>query len=220
MGDIEYWYNSFQSELSTLPYLVKEINQSQKNGPYAIQSGICNAEDKVKRCEDIKKSYKLELNLLVGFPVQRQKYEHHLQELDKELQTCKSKLEEAKSSAQRSELVSGTATHRNLDPEKDGNIVLHEIGRTQDKTKKSLERTQNLVEEAKHAGVSTLEELRGQRKQIGRVADEVVAMEGELARAKKLIRIFGRRLATDKFIKCFACINISMLLAVVLLICL
>uniref|UniRef100_A0A7S1FMQ8 t-SNARE coiled-coil homology domain-containing protein n=1 Tax=Corethron hystrix TaxID=216773 RepID=A0A7S1FMQ8_9STRA len=214
MGDIEYWRDSFQSELSTLPEIIRDIDRVRKKGPYAIQSAIRNAEDQLKKCSNIQKSYKLELRLMVGMPVEKKKYENDLQELENELRECNDKLDDAKARAQRSELMSG-ANNEGPDPERDGDQMLMEAGKIQDKTKESLMTTQNLIHESKEVGVTTLEELNRQRNQIVRVTDDVMAIEGELARAEKLIKTFGRRMATDKFIQCFTCVNILLLLGVV-----
>mmetsp|Transcript_31126 Transcript_31126/g.46945 ORF Transcript_31126/g.46945 Transcript_31126/m.46945 type:complete len:83 (-) Transcript_31126:69-317(-) len=40
-------------------------------------------------------------------------------------------------------------------------------------------------------------------------------MEDNLQRADKLIKAFGKRMATDKLIQCFACINILLLVGVI-----
>jgi len=214
MGDIEYWRESLQTELGALPALTERISQSQHSGPYAVQQAIQNAEAQLKKCVNIKKSYKLELRLMIGMAIEKQKFESYLQDLDKELQSCNFDLGEAKDAASRSELMSGRDDRRS-NPEQDGDNMLMEAGKLQDKTKESLMTTQNLIHEAKDVGVSTLEELGRQRGQIVRVTDDVMAIEGELARAEKLIRNFSRRMATDKFIQCFTCVNILLLLGVI-----
>ena len=40
-------------------------------------------------------------------------------------------------------------------------------------------------------------------------------IEDNLARADKLIKTFGRRMATDRFIQCFACVNVLLLVGVI-----
>jgi SNARE protein len=40
-------------------------------------------------------------------------------------------------------------------------------------------------------------------------------IEDNLNRADKLIKTFGKRMATDRFIQCFACVNILLLAGVV-----
>lgn len=60
-----------------------------------------------------------------------------------------------------------------------------------------------------------MEELLRQREQIRTIDQEAMRIEDNLNRADKLIKTFGKRMATDRFIQCFACVNILLLVAVV-----
>jgi novel plant SNARE len=70
----------------------------------------------------------------------------------------------------------------------------------QKKTEQSLMSTQKMVEQSKEVAVATGEQLREQRQQIVTITDEVMRMEDNLTRADKLIRVFARRMATDRVI--------------------
>mmetsp|Transcript_19208 Transcript_19208/g.40048 ORF Transcript_19208/g.40048 Transcript_19208/m.40048 type:complete len:91 (-) Transcript_19208:86-358(-) len=54
-----------------------------------------------------------------------------------------------------------------------------------------------------------------QRDQIKDITEEVMQIEDNLSRADKLIKTFGRRMATDKFIQCFTCVNVLLLVGVI-----
>jgi hypothetical protein len=60
-----------------------------------------------------------------------------------------------------------------------------------------------------------VEELRRQNEQIANIHDDLKTMEDGLTRADKLIRAFGRRLATDKFIQLFFVLNFGALVAII-----
>ena len=60
-----------------------------------------------------------------------------------------------------------------------------------------------------------MEELLRQREQIRTIDNEANRIEDNLQRADKLIKAFGKRMATDKLIQCFACINILLLVGVI-----
>jgi SNARE protein len=73
-----------------------------------------------------------------------------------------------------------------------------------------------MIAASKEVGVSTLEELQRQREVIQNIENEADRMDDNLARAEALLKQFGKRMASDKFIQCFAVINCLLLLGVVL----
>lgn len=99
--------------------------------------------------------------------------------------------------------------------EEAGDMMLNEMDDIQDKTKSSLQNTKNMVAASKHVGEATMEELLRQREQIRTIDEEAMRIEDNLTRADKLIKTFGKRMATDRMIQCFACVNILLLVGVV-----
>jgi len=93
--------------------------------------------------------------------------------------------------------------------------LLKEASHIQDKTQGALDNIARMTAEAKDVGMETMEELRRQRDQITSIDEDAMKIEDNLKRADKLIRTFGRRMATDKLIQCFACLNVLLLVAVV-----
>jgi SNARE protein len=72
-----------------------------------------------------------------------------------------------------------------------------------------------MIEESKEVGMQTAEELQRQRAQLSNIDNDVMRMEDNLKRADRLIKTFGKRMATDKLIQCFACTNILLIVGVV-----
>lgn len=116
----------------------------------------------------------------------------------------------------RQQIFLGANTDNNeLGPEATGDALLNEAERLQDKTQTKLSNTKVMIEESKQVGMMTVEELQRQRDQIQNIDGDVMRMEDNLERADKLIKTFGKRMATDKLIQCFACVNILLIVAVV-----
>ena len=95
--------------------------------------------------------------------------------------------------------------------------MLKAADQIQDKTAQSLKHTEQMVQLTKEVATATIEELHRQKEQIKDITEEVMQLEDNLTRADKLIRTFGRRMATDKFIQCFACVNVLLLAGVIIL---
>ena len=111
--------------------------------------------------------------------------------------------------------MNGNLSPEEADPTKAGNALLTGAERIQDKTQVALSNTVTLIAESKVTGMTTLEELERQRNQINNIDDNVVRLEDNLNRADKLIKTFGKRMATDKLIQAFACLNILLIVGVV-----
>ena len=103
-----------------------------------------------------------------------------------------------------------------LDGVQAGDAMLKDMNGIQDKTQDSLARTKTMVAESKEVGVATLEELNRQREVIGNIDSEIDRIDDSLARAEALLKQFGKRMASDHFIQCFALVNCLLLLGVVL----
>ena len=73
-----------------------------------------------------------------------------------------------------------------------------------------------MIADSKEVGAATLEELERQRAVITNIEMETDRIDDNLARAEVLLKQFGKRMASDHFIQCFAVINCLLLLAVIL----
>jgi SNARE protein len=120
----------------------------------------------------------------------------------------------AKTEGNKRELFGGASSQTHT-AEEEGDAMLNRADQLQDKTEESLQHTRQMVDATKDVAVATLEELHRQRDQIKDITEEVMQIEDNLSRADKLIKTFGRRMATDKFIQCFTCVNVLLLVGVI-----
>jgi SNARE protein len=186
---------------------------SSKRDDMQKNSLLDNCERQIRSTNGTVRSYKMECRLLSD-PNERKSYENKLKRHERDLKELSIQVQEHRQELNRGELFVN-AQRDGSSPEEDGDAMLMEASKLQDKTKESLDRTSNLIGEAKSVGLETMEELRRQREQISRIDEEAQKIEGNLTRADKLIKTFGRRMATDRFIQCFACVNVFLLVGVI-----
>ena len=132
----------------------------------------------------------------------------------------------SRSLANKKDLMSGASTYGgngNYVPKKEESLegktnedLLTGASKIQDQTMESLSRTKQMIEASKEVGSATIEELRRQRDQMIDIEKEVDQIDTNLIRAGRLITNFSRRMATDKIIQGFSCINILVLLGLIL----
>lgn len=179
------------------------------------------AENKILEAQRIQRSYKMETLILVD-PTQKKLYDNKLTTLSEELACCANDLKAMKGAMQRGELFVGSigTNHANDDHgymtgEEAGGIMLNDMNHIQDKTKSSLQNTKSMVAASKQIAQTTMNQLVDDRERIHRIHDETMRVEDNLQRSDKLIKQFGKRMATDRFIQCLACINMILLVGVV-----
>lgn len=218
MADVQYWDDTLTDEVQSIRQLL-----SSADGKSAVDkaSALDRAEKKLRAAQGTQKSYKMETRL-VADPRQRQMYENKLSRLADELKTCANDLKALKGGAARGELFVGAnrgsssfSGQGEMSGEEAGDMMMNDMNNIQDKTKDSLTNTKRMVAASKEVGEATMEELLRQREQIRTIDEEAMRIEDNLNRADKLIKTFGKRMATDRFIQCFACVNILLLVGVV-----
>lgn len=177
------------------------------------------ADDRLRGAAGTKRSFKMEIRLVQDIK-ERRRLEGVLQGMDQELRTLKADLKALQADENRGELFvsggGGNGEDDEQDPTMAGSNMLNEASRLQDKTQDSLQNTRNMIAASKEVGVSTLEELQRQREVINNIDKEADRLDDNLARAEALMKQFGKRMAGDKFIQCFAVINCLLLLGVVI----
>jgi novel plant SNARE len=172
------------------------------------------AKGRLRSAAGTKRSLKMEIRLVQDVQKRRQ-YESQYNELESQLSKLQADVKALESEGQRNELME----NRRFDPQtaqNDGDALLAEASRIQDKTQDSLSNTKNMIAQSKEVGISTLEELERQRNVIQNIERETDRIDDNLARAEVLLKQFGKRMASDHFIQCFALINCLLLLGVVL----
>jgi SNARE protein len=166
----------------------------------------------MSRLKNISKSYKMETRLIKE-GASRRKHEDAHEAYDKKIKGLESEIKWSRTEGNKKELFGGASAATS--PAEEGDAMLQEASRVQDKTEQSLAHTRAVVDATKEVGNATLEELHRQRDQIKDITEEVMLIEDNLSRADKLIKTFGRRMATDRFIQCFACVNVLLLVGVI-----
>lgn len=214
MTDVQYWKDTLEREIDSIRDIVREA--PSKGSTMEKSHMLDQAERQLRSAQGTKRSFKMECRL-VSDPSERRQYETELSQHEQTLHSLTSDVKALRSSHQRGELFVGADRSGNAepDPEADGDGLLKEASHIQDKTQTSIDAIARMTGEAKNVGMETMEELRRQRDQITSIDEEAMKIEDNLVRADKLIRTFGRRIATDKFIQCFACVNVILIVAVI-----
>ena len=191
--------------------------------PVEQAAALERAKAKVRSAAGTKRSFKMEIRLVQDV-ASRRKYEGRLAALDQMLKTLQADVKALESATSRQELFletsgggngNGGNTHGD-DPVRAGDAMLKEAHGLQNKTQDSLANTKTMIAESKEVGAATLEELERQRQVITNIEQEVDRVDDGLARAELLLKQFGKRMASDHFIQCFAVINCLLLVAIVI----
>lgn len=217
MADVQYWRDSIISEIEE----IRAISSSIPNQVDDLQrtAAIDKAEKKIRNAKGNCRSLKAEIRIIPD-PDESNRYKKELANYEQTLSQLTNDMQGFKTDESRNRLflgadTNGVTTPEQADPTKAGDSLLDGAEQIQDKTQVALSNTVNMIVESKATGMLTLEELERQRNQINNIDDNVVRLEDNLNRADKLIKTFGKRMATDKLIQAFACINIVLIVGVV-----
>lgn len=63
-----------------------------------------------------------------------------------------------------------------------------------------------VLQETEQTGDNTAIELTNQREQIGRITEEAIEIDTMLTRADRLVKVFSKRMMTDKVCVCVVCV--------------
>jgi SNARE protein len=181
-------------------------------------SALSEADEQLKGAQGTKRSLKMEIRLVPDVS-ERRRLEGGLQKMDQELRTLRADYRALQAEEDRGALFvngGGGDEEGDEDPTRAGNNMLNEAAALQDKTQDSLSNTRNMIAASKEVGISTLEELHRQREVISNIDKAADRLDDNLARAEKLMKQFGKRMAGDKFIQCFAVLNCLLLVGVII----
>jgi SNARE protein len=192
------------------------------DSPMERAAALERTKARIRSAAGTKRSFKMETRLVQDVQLRR-KFESRLNSLDQQLKTLTADTKALESETARGELfVEADQDGFNggggggMDGQKAGDNMLKEASNLQDKTQDSLGNTLQLIASSKEVGASTLEELERQRGVLTNIESETDRIDDNLARAEALLKQFGKRMASDSFIQCFAVINCLLLLGVVL----
>lgn len=186
----------------------------------AKAQAFSQAESKLKSATKTKKTLKMETRLVTDTQT-RKGYEERHARLGDELSHFKADLSALKQDFEREQLMQGAGSGANPydiseeDGQKAGDQMLGEAHQLQDQTQSALDNTKQMIEEAKEVGMSSLEELKRQRETMDRIGQEADRIDSALDVAEKLIKNFGKRMASDRFIQCITVCNVLLLVGVV-----
>mmetsp|Transcript_22112 Transcript_22112/g.27124 ORF Transcript_22112/g.27124 Transcript_22112/m.27124 type:complete len:244 (+) Transcript_22112:145-876(+) len=218
MADILYWRDSIISEIEQIRAAISSAERKSNELDKSV--AIDEADKKIRDTKAKIRTFKAEIRI-IGDPEESNRYKKELSHFEQTVSQLTGDLQGLRSEGTRSSLFLGADTSGNRrpngddDPERAGDALLADAHRLQDKTQESLVNTTNMITESKTTGMMTLEELERQRETINNTEANVNRLEDNLLRADKLIKTFGKRMATDKLIQCFACVNILMIVGVI-----
>lgn len=117
--------------------------------------------------------------------VERRSYEDKLKAHDARIAKLEGELKWAREGGGAKKELFGGARKGERDPEAEGDQMLADASKIQDKTQDSLAHTQKMVAASKEVATATIEELHRQREQIKDITEEVIQIEDNLERADK-----------------------------------
>eukprot|EP00518_Triparma_eleuthera_P003232 CAMPEP_0182463850 /NCGR_PEP_ID=MMETSP1319-20130603/8011_1 /TAXON_ID=172717 /ORGANISM="Bolidomonas pacifica, Strain RCC208" /LENGTH=241 /DNA_ID=CAMNT_0024663439 /DNA_START=56 /DNA_END=778 /DNA_ORIENTATION=+ len=208
--DINFWDESLTTELASIESVLRSL--SRQSGSDRA-SALSSLDSSLSRSSNLLKSFKMETRLIKD-GVQRRSYEAKHDDYEKRVKALRGEVKWARTEGNKKELFGGM-TGEPMSGQEEGDSMLRQANDLQDKTEQSLQHSKQMVDATKEVAVATLEELHRQRDQIKDITEEVMQIEDNLSRADKLIKTFGRRMATDRFIQCFACVNVLLLVGVI-----
>ncbi|CAB9516811.1 expressed unknown protein [Seminavis robusta] len=212
MTDIQYWDDTLTEECEEIQKLIDRV-QSMGDGKSAVFDKI---EKHIRGAQGTKRSFKMETRLVADV-ADRRKMEARLQNLDQKLNALSADCKALRQEHERGELFDGGGGEVDVDAineddaVKGGDNMLKETENIQNKTQDSLSNTKQMIAASKEVGMATLEELERQRDVLNNIEKEVDRVDDNLARAEALMKQFGKRMASDKFIQCFAVLNCLLL---------
>lgn len=218
MTDIQYWDDTLTEEIEAIQQLVDQV-QSMPDGPE--KTGVFERiEKRLRTAQGPKRSFKMETRLVADVNARR-KYETRLQRLEQQMNTLAADCKALRQEHERGELFEGQGGEgggggNEEDAVKAGDKMLDEMHDIQNKTQDSLGNTKAMIAQSKEVGMATLEELERQRNVLSNIESEIDRVDDNLARAEALLKQFGKRMASDKFIQCFAVLNCLLLLGVII----
>lgn len=213
--DIQYWDDTLTEEIEAIEQLLAQVGAM---GDGTEKTGVFERiEKRLRAAQGTKRSFKMETRLVADVNARR-KYETRMQRLDQQLMTKQADCKALRQEHERGELFSEQAGGEvnEEDAQKAGDNMLKETENIQNKTQDSLGNTKAMIAASKEVGMGTLEELERQRDVLSNIEKEIDRVDDNLARAEALMKQFGTRMATDKFIQCFAVLNCLLLLGVIL----
>jgi len=177
----------------------------------SLEEEIAEVKQQLKWCKQLLMSYRVELRDLttVQQATYRQKTKSHTQRL----QQLQVDLNMAVKEAQRRDLLPASGVGNGEMGTRETLAYGEEL---QMQSQASVSRSRAMVEDTIEVAANTATTLQGQTEQITRIRTGVETVESNMKRADRQLRIFMRRMMTDKIILCLLfCVVIGVVLVIV-----
>ncbi|KAI3658107.1 hypothetical protein MP638_005046 [Amoeboaphelidium occidentale] len=172
-----------------------------------------HAKSRLNRAKQLLKSYNVELRELSR--ADAKPYEDKGKEHDSTIQKLSDNLTFMATAAERDDLFQNKG--RNADEMTAKDLVVH-AKTIQDQSKASTTRTKDVLQHTIEIGTNTSEALKKQTEQLQNVDQNLDAIESNLVRADKQIRIFLRRMAADKVVVSMVVLVLLAILATIIVV--
>ncbi|KAI8591577.1 hypothetical protein BDZ88DRAFT_495360 [Geranomyces variabilis] len=193
----------------------------QIEGILDSELGRLRGQEKVEKCSYLKnrlarakkihRSIVVETRELNG--ARQGEWEQRARAYDQKIQQLTQDVEWAEKSAERDE---GAVGKKKIEEQTTKEITATAI-QIQEQTQQSTTRAKRMVEETLEMGLAVKDEVMKQGQQMTKVQEDLETVDNNLKRAEKQLRVFVRRMATDKiFIIFIMLIVILIIIAIVL----
>eukprot|EP00640_Fibrocapsa_japonica_P005224 CAMPEP_0113940602 /NCGR_PEP_ID=MMETSP1339-20121228/6708_1 /TAXON_ID=94617 /ORGANISM="Fibrocapsa japonica" /LENGTH=212 /DNA_ID=CAMNT_0000944493 /DNA_START=157 /DNA_END=795 /DNA_ORIENTATION=+ /assembly_acc=CAM_ASM_000762 len=173
----------------------------------------------LQSAKGVKQSFTTELRLL-GDKVEEQHYKMKLRRYEERMSALTERLNGSREAIEKEHLMRGAQQRRGGggfgDSDDPNDAMLGKAEKLQDDIEDAYGRAENDLDEIRQLAPETLAELRNQREKIQDITETAERIDDLLTRADRLLRTFGRRMATDRLIQVFFFINACLLLAVII----
>lgn len=144
-------------------------------------------------------------------PAEAQKCKQHLANL----QQLNTDLQWAKNESDRAELLGGPSGEGGVDG-MTAQQVIAKAASVQESSLASTGRSMRMIEQSREVGTAAAQKLKVQTEQMKNVDADIMRVESNLKRADLLVRVFLRRMATDKFIMIFLFLIVVGILTIII----
>ncbi|CAM9308534.1 unnamed protein product [Phaeothamnion confervicola] len=218
MGDIKYWDTSYGKALDEWE---DAIAAGEKLSGEERQRKLGEAKAMKSRLDGMKRSYNLEIKLMrdaaqkATYNAEKASKDLRLEELSVRLTTAQASTGQKQELFGKKRAAQGKGGGAEPLRQPTADEKLDEATRVQDATESAYGRIISVLVETEDVAGNTAQELRNQRDQINDITETVMEVESSLKRADRLVKVFSKRMMTDKFIQLFGCLNVCLLVGII-----
>ena len=215
-GNIVLFADLLQKAIDNAEKEVRLLTSAKADDKFG-RLGACEAA--IREVNQIKKSYIMEMSLLKI--ADKQPYRIALEGYDARLNELEKTYKSEKGWAEKSLLTGGKVDKNNpkgqFDPNNARDGLLKETINVQNKIDESLQKSLKSMTETVKIGGEVADALEGQKDQIVRINEGVAEVDDELKIANQKLGQIFRRIATDRFVICFAFVLVGLIVVVIAL---